>query len=202
VVRRAHRLVEAVGPQRVCLGFRGGYQAYAEGGGQALGGVTVRGGKVEGREQVEIVMQAKRVTLERVVVRNVEGTGGSLCEELTMNKCVKNRLEIVKMVKRLDKIKKLTLLKPDKYLMVMILRDLKIDNITDFTFEGRYDRDYIFMWFLNLSLISKMPTLAHLSLTFPLGEPRLMMKLKLSHLFNQLPLSHRLTTLTFNLPYN
>jgi hypothetical protein len=116
-----------------------------------------------------------------------------------MNKCIKNRGDILIMLKRFDKIKKLSLLKPDKYLMVMILRELKMDNITHLTFEGRYDRDYIFMWFLNLSLISKMPNLAHLSMTFPVGELRLIMKL--THLFTQLPLSHRLTSLTLNLPY-
>ena len=139
--------------------------------------------------------------MERVLVRNLGGftqTGESLCEELIMNKCIKNRGDILMMLKRFDKIKKLSLLKPDKYLMVMILRELKIDKITHFTFEGRYDRDYIFMWFLNLSLISKMPSIAHLSLNFPLGELRLMMKL--NHLFTQLPLSHRLTSLTLNLP--
>jgi hypothetical protein len=116
-----------------------------------------------------------------------------------MNKCIKNRGDILIMLKRFDKIKKLSLLKPDKYLMVMILRELKMENITHLTFEGRYDRDYIFMWFLNLSLISKMPDLTHLSMTFPLGEFRLIMKL--THLFTQLPLSHRLTSLTLNLPY-
>jgi hypothetical protein len=58
-----------------------------------------------------------------------------------MNKCIKNRGDILIMLKRFDKIKKLSLLKPDKYLMVMILRELKMDNITHLTFEGRYDRD-------------------------------------------------------------
>ena len=63
--------------------------------------------------------------MERVLVRNLGGytqTGESLCEELIMNKCIKNRGDILMMLKRFDKIKKLSLLKPDKYLMVMILK--------------------------------------------------------------------------------
>ena len=50
VIARAHQLVQLVGPHRVQLWFRGGYKAYAEVGAQSLGGVKVRGGKIEGLE--------------------------------------------------------------------------------------------------------------------------------------------------------
>lgn len=148
-----------------------------------------------------MILAAKRVRLERIIVRNTLYFAKDLqlaarCEELVIKQCVRNRWDMAELFKRFINVKHLSLSKVDSYLLCTLLTRgyLDLSQLLSYSYDSKADDQQLFNLFIHFSALPLLTSLQHLNLSFANSTS---FYKKMRHLFLFVPQS--LVTMRVNL---